>query len=54
MAQDKDERATATGSPRKAPEAEDRKASSDRACPRRQTATATSVRAARPRGANST
>src|SRR5258708_15071713 len=34
MAQDKDERATATGSPRKAPETEDRKASSDRAAPR--------------------
>jgi subtilisin family serine protease len=34
MAQDKDERATATGSPRKAPETEDKKASSDRGAPR--------------------
>jgi subtilisin family serine protease len=34
MAQDKDERATATGSPRKAAETEDKKAISDRAVPR--------------------
>ncbi len=47
MAQDKDERTTGAGAPRKAAEAEDKKAISDRSAPR------AAGRAPMPRGGNS-